>query len=524
MFVSAQHKLVVLDAQHMPKVQRAIPHARPFRHGTTDYVVTPHKIDETVVLRNLGFNIPSPVVTQYDWPKPPNVAKEKPHQVETAAFATLNRRCFILNEIGTGKTLSAYWAAHYLQRHAGMRRVLVISPKTSLKLTHGDTLFRTFMDRTFCLLVGSAERKKRLVQNDFDFYIVNPESVIVVADELVARGDIDLILIDECAKYRNSQTEKWKVLNRIIKSKPHVRVWGMTGRPIPQEPTDAYGQVRLINPAMLSMYGHASFRSFKEATMRKVSMFKWVPKDDALETVAKVMQPSIRFSRDVTGLDMPVYQDRECELTPAQKKAFNDLLKHYITEVGGGKITAMNEAVKIMRLIQTVSGTVYDVDGEYRNLDCGPRVEVVREILEDAGQKTIIFVPFTGNLFFLKKLLEKDCTIEQIYGQTPNAERDRILYDFQNAKDPQVIVAHPACMSHSLTLTAASTIIWWAPIDSNETYTQANGRIDREGQKHAMNIFHISATSIERKAFARLKNRQKLEGSLLEIIEEMRER
>lgn len=521
MLVSAAHKLVLLDAQHTAQVQRVIPHARPFAHNGDHYVVAPHKIDETVVLRNLGFNIPSPIETQYDWPKPPHVPKEKPHQIATAAFATLNRRGFILNEIGTGKTLSVYWAAHFLQRQYGLRRVLVISPKSSLKLVHGDTLFRTFMDRTFALLVGSAERKKRLVANDFDFYIVNPESVIVVEQELIARDDIDLILIDECAKYRNSQTEKWKTLNRIILKKPKVRVWGMTGRPTPQEPTDAYGQVRLINPAMLIRHNYPSYRMFKEATMRKVSMFHWEPKDDALDTVAKIMQPSIRFSRAVTGLDLPVYHDRACELTPNQKKAFNDLLKNYVTEINGGKITAMNEAVKIMRLIQTVSGTVYDVNGKYQNVDCGPRLEVVREILEEAGQKTIIFVPFTGNLFFLKKLLEKDTTVEQIYGQTPNAERDRILYDFQNARDPQVIVAHPACMSHSLTLTAASTIIWWAPIDSNETYTQANGRIDREGQKHAMNIFHISATSIERKAFTRLKNRQKLEGTLLELIEEL---
>ena len=67
-------------------------------------------------------------------------------------------------------------------------------------------------------------------------------------------------------------------------------------------------------------------------------------------------------------------------------------------------------------------------------------------------------------------------------------------------------------MAHGLTLTSASTIIWYGPVTSNEQYVQANGRIERIGKKHVSNIVHIEATELEHKMFERLKNKQKLQG------------
>ncbi len=75
-------------------------------------------------------------------------------------------------------------------------------------------------------------------------------------------------------------------------------------------------------------------------------------------------------------------------------------------------------------------------------------------------------------------------------------------------------------MAHGLTLTAASTIIWYGPINSNETYVQANGRIERIGKRHVSNVIHIEATDLEHKIYDRLKGKQKLQGLLLEIIQQ----
>jgi SNF2 family DNA or RNA helicase len=83
-----------------------------------------------------------------------------------------------------------------------------------------------------------------------------------------------------------------------------------------------------------------------------------------------------------------------------------------------------------------------------------------------------------------------------------------------------VLIAHPATMAHGLTLTSASTVIWYGPVTSNEQYVQANGRIERIGKRHVSNVIHIEATELEHKMYSRLMNKQKLQGLLLDLIQQ----
>jgi SNF2 family DNA or RNA helicase len=84
--------------------------------------------------------------------------------------------------------------------------------------------------------------------------------------------------------------------------------------------------------------------------------------------------------------------------------------------------------------------------------------------------------------------------------------------------DPHIIVAQPAAMSHGLTLTAANTIIWYAPYPSLDVYEQANARIVRPGQTRTTLICNVEATPVERKIYQRLRDRQKLQGLLLDLL------
>jgi SNF2 family DNA or RNA helicase len=212
------------------------------------------------------------------------------------------------------------------------------------------------------------------------------------------------------------------------------------------------------------------------------------------------------------------------ELTPDQAKHYQTMMRHLMTEVSkeGSTITAVNEAVKVQKLVQIACGVAYDEDGNNVELDCSPRVNAVKEIIEEAGQKVIIFVPLTGTLYMLERELSKRWSVAVVNGAVSSAERSRIFKDFQDAPDPKVLIAHPATMAHGLTLTAASTVIWYGPVTSNEQYVQANGRIERIGKRNVSNVIHIEATELEHKMYERLKGKQRLQGLLLELIQQTR--
>lgn len=254
--------------------------------------------------------------------------------------------------------------------------------------------------------------------------------------------------------------------------------------------------------------------------MLKAGKWKYVPRPDATETVAKVLQPSIRFTRDQC-LDLPdtVYQSRTAQMTDEQKSFFRQMLRHLLIELGSGAITAANEAVKMQKLVQIACGVAYDERGAEVPINCAPRLAVLEECIEQAGGKVIVFAPLTGVLGMLKEKLSATYTVELINGSVSAANRSRIFKSFQEDKDPTVLVAHPAAMAHGLTLTSASSIVWYGPITSNEVYTQANGRIDRIGKNKTSVVTHIEATDLERRIYDRLRNKQRLQGILLDMLE-----
>ena len=93
-----------------------------------------------------------------------------------------------------------------------------------------------------------------------------------------------------------------------------------------------------------------------------------------------------------------------------------------------------------------------------------------------------------------------------IQGKVSLNRRTEIISDFQEKENPQVLIIQPQAASHGLTLTAADTIIWYAPVTSVETYLQANARIDRPGQHNPMTIVHVRGSEVETKLYNMLQS------------------
>jgi len=129
----------------------------------------------------------------------------------------------------------------------------------------------------------------------------------------------------------------------------------------------------------------------------------------------------------------------------------------------------------------------------------------------------------TGALESVAAELRKTWTVEVVHGETSKSARDTIFGNFQKTPDPHVLVANAAAMSHGLTLTEATTIVWYAPVHSNEVYEQACARVRRPGQTKTTVIVHISGTDVERRVYKRLKEKQSMQGVLLDMVRENKE-
>lgn len=470
---------------------------------------------EAVALTSLGLdNIPSPILKDYKW-----TGKLTPfeHQKTTASFLSLRERAFCFNEQGTGKTASVIWAADYLMKLGLVKRVLVLCPLSIMKSAWQQDMFKFAMHRSCDVAHGSSKQRKKVISTRAEFVIINFDGLAVVEDEITA-GGFDLVVVDEANAYKNPQTNRWKVLNRIMQS-TQARLWMMTGTPAAQSPLDAYGLAKLVSPNKVPRY----YGAFRDSVMYKISHFKWAAKPNAETVVHKALQPAIRFEKkDCLDLPAVTHTEREAPLTPMQRRYYNELKNEMLVEAAGEDISAVNAAAKINKLLQISGGAVYTDTGEVVEFDVSNRLNTVLEVIEEASHKVLVFVPFTHTIELLRETLEKNnisCAV--INGKVPVNKRSEIVTDFQTNPTPQVLLIQPQAASHGLTLTAADTIIWYAPVTSVETYLQANARIDRPGQKNAMTVVHIRGSEVESRLYNMLQGNINNHEKIIDLYRQM---
>jgi len=504
------NKALLLRLKNPKKVTTVIPHSKELPDNR---VVVKWGVNETHALKSLNINAPSPIQGRYDWP-----GQYKPfeHQRVTASFLTMNKRSFCFNEQGTGKTASAIWAADFLMKQGLVNRVLVICPLSIMDSAWKADLFSFAMHRTVDIAYGSAEKRRRIINNGAEFVIINYDGVEIVVDD-IANNNFDLIIVDEATHYKNAQTKRWKTLNKLVGE--NTWLWMMTGTPAAQSPLDAYGLAKLVNPNAVPRF----FGSFRDQVMYKVTQFKWVAKESATDTVYRALQPAIRFTK-AECLDLPemTYVKRQVELTRQQKKYYETLRKQLVMQAAGEEITAANAAVNMNKLLQISSGAIYTDGGEALEFDIKHRYQVLKEVIDETSQKVLVFVPFRHTIDLLTDKLRKDgVTTEIIRGDVSASKRTDIFREFQTTDNPRVLVIQPQAAAHGVTLTAADTVVWWGPTSSLETYAQANARVHRSGQKHPCTVVQLQGSAIEKRVYALLDNRIDVHTKIIDLYKEI---
>src|SRR5580698_8101315 len=314
------------------------------------------------VLRQLGYPTLAPIASDYSWPVRRGW-RPLAHQVTMANFMALHPRCFNFSDMGSMKTLSTLWAADYVMEENPGMRCLIICPVSTMQRTWADAITTHFLGKRTCrILRGSAEKRRKLLSEPADFYIINYEGTTIgaqktkrkgvtlggLAADLAGRQDIGIVAIDEARAYSDDSTWRHRVARAALVQKPYF--WVLTGTPMSNGPLDVHGIARLVNNA-----GGESKTAFQRRIMYQVSQYKWVPKRGAVEEAYRMCQPSIRFAmRDCVDVPPCTETMRDVELSDDQKRRYTQLRRDLVLDLGNGKkITAAHEAALRLKLIRS---------------------------------------------------------------------------------------------------------------------------------------------------------------------------
>lgn len=502
--VSRKNKVLVVPDE--PRVRALFPDAIPLPPGN---LVTPHDMRSTLLLRHLGFHVPNPMLLYYDW------VHGTPFAVQRATCQMLveNAHAYVLNHMGTGKTKTALWAWDYLNKEGLAGKLLVVAPLSTLHFVWKSEAFGTLPGRKVQVLHGTRQQRLDALAVDADIYVINHDGLRVIIDSLATRPDITCLCIDELAVYRNN-SDRSKIMRKFAQR--FQIVWGMTGAPMPNEVVDVWGQAKIVTPNTVpERQGTA-----RDMLMMKKGPYIWVPRHDGVEKAFKMLQPSVRYALDdVVELPPMIPRLVDVALSKQQQKVYDTVLKELTMMVDAKQITALNAGSAINKLLQIAGGWVYTKAPEFVKLDATPRIETLLDLVTSAEQKVLAFIPYRHMIEGLAPYFE-DAKIEfcMVHGDT--SDREKIFHLFQNSDKYKVMLAHPGCIHHGLTLTAADTNVWYLPIPSLDVYDQANARIRRIGQAHKQQLIHLQATAVERRFYALLRSKQNTQNRLLELLEE----
>lgn len=511
MLIHESSNSVLLKVEDPFAIRELLPKSKVLPHP--DYnIAIKHTPESVRVLRNVGFDVPTPMSTSYTWP-----GKYKPfaHQRVMAEFLASHQRAFNLSEMGVGKSAAALWAADYLMSQGSIQKAVILSPLSTLERVWKQDIFDVLMHRRAAVVHGTRADRMDALKKNVDFYILNHDGVKIqdVAAEIRRRDDIGLVIVDEGSMFRNADSQKHKSLMRMLR--PDMRLWWLTGTPCPNAPTDAWAQARIVSPEKVPPY----FGSFKRQTMMQVTQFKWAPRPDAYTLAYDAMQPAVRFKK-ADCLDLPpvVTVDRQAQMTKEQFNAFTTMRNEMVAEAKEQQITAVNAADKINKLRQILCGSVKNPEtDEYVTLPHGPRTEVLLECIEQASAKVLVIVPFKGIIQSLEKELSKHYSVGVLNGDVSPKNRDRIIREFKQTADPHILLCHPKVMAHGLNLTEADTLIFYAPIYSNDEFQQVTERFNRTGQKRKMTIVRIAAHALEWQIYKMVDAKRETQDNILSL-------
>ena len=423
--------------------------------------------------------------------------------------------------MGTGKSLTAIAITGALAQAGRIHRVLVVSPLSILGVWEEE--FQKFAAFPYALAVlsGSSAKKldtlRHMTGTALQVVVVNYESVWRMEKDLAAWHP-DLIIADEGHKIKTHNIAASKAMHRLG-ARASYRLL-LTGTVITNKAIDVFSQYKFLNPAI---YGQ-SFYAFRNRYFDMVGYGNHTPvlkKSMEAELTEKLRSISYRATK-AECLDLPETVDmiRQVDLEPAAQRLYRQLVKESYAELSGGKeITAPNILTRLLRLSQLTGGFLgNDETAAVEQVSCA-KLAALEDIVDGAmaeGKKLVIIARFLPEIRAICKLLEKrGLGYSCITGEVNN--RDEQVARFQKDPETMAFVGQIATAGLGITLTAASTMVFYSLDYSMSNFEQAKARIHRVGQRNLCTYLYLAARgTVDEKVLAALKDKSDLAKTLVD--------
>jgi SNF2 family DNA or RNA helicase len=274
----------------------------------------------------------------------------------------------------------------------------------------------------------------------------------------------------------------------------------MTGSPVTRNPLDLYSQCEFLNPMHLNHSSYYSFRNryaiMKSANISGRSINLVTGYQNLGELSDKLKPFSYRVLKE-DCLDLPdkVYMKREIQLTPEQKKLYDQMKREALATLNGKTVTTMTALTQLMRLHQITCGHFSADDGTIQEIK-NNRLSELLDVLEEVEGKAIIWAHYQHDVMNIYKLLEDKYgpgSVVHYYGKTLPEERDYAIKNFKTNDKVRFFVGTPQTGGYGITLTQANTVIYYSNGYDLEKRMQSEDRAHRIGQKKTVTYVDIIA-------------------------------
>ncbi len=421
---------------------------------------------------------------------------------------------------GTGKTITSVAIVGTLWQHGRIQRLLIVAPLSILGVWEDE--FKKFADYDYNLVIleGTSARKVDTIRHmngsALQVLVVNYESAWRLEAELL-KWSPDCVIADEGHKIKTHNIAASKAMHKLG-AKAKYRLL-LTGTVITNKAVDVFSQYKFADPRV---YGQ-SFYAFRNRFFDMCGYGNYTPVlKRSMEPEFMKLLHSIAFrATKAECLDLPETVDivRHVDLEPSAAKIYKDLVRDSFAELVSGTVTPTNVLTKMLRLSQLTGGFLGGDESPRPQQVSSIKLETVEDILESTmqeGRKLVIIARFVPELDAICKLLEKrKVKYSRISGEVKN--RDEQVAAFQTDPETMVFVGQIATAGMGITLTAASTMVFYSLDYSMSNFEQTKARIHRVGQKNACAYIYLTARgTVDEKVLKALKDKADMAKALVD--------